>query len=379
MIEYRYASDEHRRDVIDFINYVFSQAACPHDFKTLIPKVYADGRGYADIHAIVLEDNYVRGVVAQLPNEFTYGGKKLKTGYIGSVSTYKYSRGSGYMIKLMEMQAENAVKQGIDVMLLGGQRQRYEYYGYSPIGGQYRYDFVHANIRHGLKDVCSEGIEFIPFKDACSCEIDCAYAIYEKQPVTGGRPREDFEIILSSWNSTPYIVKKDGEVKGYIVSNGPEGIGEMTLSCSCLVKPVIKAWFERFGIRRLSVVCASYDAKLNRELASFSESYNLTAGFHAWVVNLKNVLEATMALKKETLGLKDGEMVLQMDEDTPLLVKVENGEIIVSETNAEPTVKLDRLLMQQFLFGYNRFTSPDAKAPEGWLPLPLHLYGSDHF
>ncbi|MBE5791871.1 MAG: GNAT family N-acetyltransferase [Clostridiales bacterium] len=146
MIEYRYASDEHRRDVIDFINYVFSQAACPHDFKTLIPKVYADGRGYADIHAIVLEDNYVRGVVAQLPNEFTYGGRKLKTGYIGSVSTYKYSRGSGYMIKLMEMQAENAVKQGIDVMLLGGQRQRYEYYGYSPIGGQYRYDFVHANI-----------------------------------------------------------------------------------------------------------------------------------------------------------------------------------------------------------------------------------------
>jgi len=197
--------------------------------------------------------------------------------------------------------------------------------------------------------------------------------------VTGGRPREDFEIILSSWNCTPYIVKKDGEVKGYIVSNGPEGIGEMTLSCSCLVKPVIKAWFERFGIRRLSVVCASYDAKLNRELASFSESYNLTAGFHARVVNLKNVLEATMALKKETLGLKDGEMVLQMDEEKPLIVKVENGEISVSETDAEPAIKLDRLTMQQFLFGYNRFTSPDAKAPEGWLPLPLHLYSADHF
>ncbi len=379
MIEYRFACDEHRQDIIDFINYVFSQAACPHDFKELIPKVYADGRGYADIHAIVLDDRYVRGVVAQLPNTFSYAGKPLNTGYIGSVSTYKYTRGSGYMIKLMEMQAESAKEKGIDVMLLGGQRQRYEYYGYSPIGGEYRYDFVKANIRHGLKDVCACGIEFVPFKDACACDIDAAYQVYEKQPVTGGRPREDFEIINSSWNCTSYVVKKDGEVKGYIISNGPQGIGEMTLSCPCLVKPVVKAWFERFDIRRLSVVCAAYDKRLNRELASFSESYNLTAGFHARVVNLKNVLEATMSLKKATSGLRDGEMILQMDEETPLLVKVENGEISVTETPAEPTVKLSRLDMQQFLFGYNRYTAPEAEAPAGWLPFPLHLYAADHF
>ncbi len=379
MIEYRFASDEHRQDIIDFINYVFSQAACPHDFKELIPKVYADGRGYSDIHAIVLEDRYVRGVVAQLPNTFSYAGKPLNTGYIGSVSTYKYTRGSGYMIKLMEMQAESAKEKGIDVMLLGGQRQRYEYYGYSPIGGDYRYDFVKANIRHGLKDVCACGIEFVPFKDACGCNIDAAYAVYEKQPVTGGRPREDFEIINSSWNSTPYVVKKDGEVKGYIISGGPEGIGEMTLSCPCLVKPVIKAWFEHFGIRRLSVKCASYDVRLNRELASFAESYNLTACFHARIVNLKNVLEATMSLRKATSGLPDGEMIVQMDEETPLLVKVENGEISVNETDKAPDVKLDRLSMQQFLFSYNRFAAPDMEAPADWLPLPLHLYAADHF
>lgn len=43
MIEYRFAAPEHRADLIDFINYVFSQNSVPHDFKTLIPKVYADG------------------------------------------------------------------------------------------------------------------------------------------------------------------------------------------------------------------------------------------------------------------------------------------------------------------------------------------------
>ena len=65
MIEYRFAAPEHRADLIDFINYVFSQNSVPHDFKTLIPKVYADGRGYDGIHAIVLDDGRVKGVVGQ--------------------------------------------------------------------------------------------------------------------------------------------------------------------------------------------------------------------------------------------------------------------------------------------------------------------------
>ena len=32
-----------RDDIIDFANYVFSQAHVPHDFKKLLPKTYADG------------------------------------------------------------------------------------------------------------------------------------------------------------------------------------------------------------------------------------------------------------------------------------------------------------------------------------------------
>ena len=134
MIEYRFADASYRADIIDFINMVFSQSAIPHDFKTLIPKVYADGRGFDEIHAIALDNQRVRGVVAQLPISAKYAGQDLKIGYIGSVSSHKYARGSGYMKVLMAMQLENAEKSGIDIMMLGGQRQRYEYFGYSPVG-----------------------------------------------------------------------------------------------------------------------------------------------------------------------------------------------------------------------------------------------------
>ena len=80
MIEYRFAAPEHRADLIDFINYVFSQNSVPHDFKTLIPKVYADGRGYDGIHAIVLDDGRVKGVVGQYPVHASFGGAPLEIG-----------------------------------------------------------------------------------------------------------------------------------------------------------------------------------------------------------------------------------------------------------------------------------------------------------
>ena len=42
-VEYRLSLPSEWDDVVDFANFVFSQAHRPHDFKTLLPKVYADG------------------------------------------------------------------------------------------------------------------------------------------------------------------------------------------------------------------------------------------------------------------------------------------------------------------------------------------------
>lgn len=379
MLEYRFATEEHRRDIIDFINYVFSQASCPHDFKTLIPKVYADGRGYADIHAIALDDGYVRGVVAQLPQKFSFAGQTLTTGYIGSVSSYKYTRGSGHMIRLMDMQAKKAEADGIDIMLLGGQRQRYEYYGYSPCGAQYGYTITSANIRHALKNVCADGIAFVPFSQAEAHNIDSAHALYLRQPITDARPREDFEIILRSWNCTPYLVMNNDACIGYVVASGTDSFSEMVLTESGQIKPVIKAWFSAFGISRLNIAAPSYDAPLNRALASFAEGYHIGAAIHARIVNLKNVLSACLALKAATAGLSDGRVVLQMENEAPVCAECKNGIINVFETAEAPEISLDRLSMQQYLFSPNRYSAPELPDKTGWFPLPLHLYGPDHF
>ena len=41
---YRIADPSDRENYIDFINYVFSHAYGPSDFKTMLPKEYGDNR-----------------------------------------------------------------------------------------------------------------------------------------------------------------------------------------------------------------------------------------------------------------------------------------------------------------------------------------------
>ena len=379
MIEYRFAAPEHRADLIDFINYVFSQNSVPHDFKTLIPKVYADGRGYDGIHAIVLDDGRVKGVVGQYPVHASFGGAPLEIGYIGSVSTHPYARGSGYMIKMMEMQAEHAKETGIDVMMLGGQRQRYEYYGYSPVGCQYTYQVNAANVRHALRSVDASTVGWKRFADAAEAEIDLAYRLYQQQPITGVRSREDFELIMRTWRAEPYLLLHEAEVLGYMVVSGTDSVSELVVSDVSCVPELIKGWFAANGLtnRRFSV--AAFDTALNRVLAAFAEGYQVSNCTQARIVNLANVLRACLTLKMRAGALSDGEVILQMADEAPGLARAKDGQITVQETDAAPNVHLPRLEMQQLLFASNRFAAPDVSCPVDWFPLPLFLYGADHF
>ena len=62
---YRKAKSEEREQCIELANYVFSTAHRPHDFETLIPKVYGEGRDCAPLHlAAVREDGRFRAEVA---------------------------------------------------------------------------------------------------------------------------------------------------------------------------------------------------------------------------------------------------------------------------------------------------------------------------
>lgn len=78
---YRKAKSEEREQCIELANYVFSTAHRPHDFETLIPKVYGEGRDCAPLHlAAVREDGRFRAEVAVLPEQLHVCGQTLNAG-----------------------------------------------------------------------------------------------------------------------------------------------------------------------------------------------------------------------------------------------------------------------------------------------------------
>ena len=94
MITYRLARPDEREKCIDFINMVFSVDHEPHNFKTLLPKVYADDHVLDAAHFIAVDEaENVRGLVAMLPETLRVLDQELRLGFIGSVSVHPYARG----------------------------------------------------------------------------------------------------------------------------------------------------------------------------------------------------------------------------------------------------------------------------------------------
>ena len=212
MTEYRFARPEEEAEVLDFINAVFSQAARPHDFEKLIPKVYAHP-GYAGMHAVAVEDGRIRGTVAMLPITVHAGESCLKAGYIGSVSVHPRFRGKGYMKELMAMQISEAKRRGMDFMALGGQRQRYQYFGFSLYGGEISFSVTRANARHALpKDT------LFSFAPATERHAEKMAALNERQTLYCQRPR--YWDAVRTYNGTPYVILEGDRFAGYLIVLG---------------------------------------------------------------------------------------------------------------------------------------------------------------
>ena len=379
MTEYRFATAQDLPKVIDFIDLVFSQSARPHDFAKLIPKVYGDGHDYSHIHAIALEDGDIRGAVAVLPYDMTIAGHTLRVGYLGSVSVHRLSRGAGHMKKLMQMQIEKAKADGLDLLVLGGQRQRYGYFGFYPAGGSFSYTIGHANVRHALGNVDASCITFEKLLQDEGSEY--AYALYQQQPVCGARSKEHFAEIACSFNAQGWLVKQNGQNAGYLIADTDcKAITEIVLENDALVPAVLKAWMAAYSIRYLEVVAAPYNKALNRTLSAFCEGYSIGQDGYVLVLNHANVIRSWMALKSSVTPLSEGVLTLSINGEA-LEIKVENGAVSVEKPSNEADLCLTEEQAASLLYSFNRFYAPEYSCaiPADWFPLPLNIMRADTF
>ena len=386
MPEYRFARPEEEEEILDLINLVFSQKARPHDFQKLLPKVYAHP-GFSRYHAVAMEDGRIRGTVAMIPLELRAKGCDfaLRGGYIGSVSVHSRYEHRGYMRALMDMQLQEAKRQDFDFVALGGQRQRYGYWGFEKCGVGVKFHVNGANVRHALLPHAdtekNTDLNFVPLDASQSDALDYIVRLQENQPLFCVRPRELLCDVLRTYCAQPclitdtrtgkpvgYLIAFDGDISELALENGPDRLYD-----------VIRCWMK--DKKSCSVHLSGYQPELIRAMQAISESFSFSDSQMLRVLRWDRVLTFGLCLAAAAGGfLPSDDTVLEIQNAGRLTLSA-HGEHPWAHFSpqAEPVCRLSEKQAVTCLFSSFGALYPPDPALSPWLPLPLDIPVADQF
>ena len=366
-------------DYMDFINYVFGFNGNSSDFKKLLPKIYKYDYEPAVSSYVAIDDGKLKAAVGAFDHDITVCGHYLKTRGIGNVAVHPYTRGSGYMKKLMNIALDDMIADGVVLTVLGGRRQRYNYFSYDKLGSAISMSFNSDNMRHIFGKDRKHQIKFSTLKENDLDAIKEIKTLSESKPYYAIRSDEKYFEILSSWSQKTYVGYIDNEFIGYAVVKS--GVSEMLLKDESMIQEFVCALFDHLGNSSLQISIPAFLPNYVDALIGICESYCLETSKFFSVLNYKKVVEAFMALKATYTDLPDGKIVFDINGkagNEKIAVSVNNGKISVEYTDDAADLTLEHIEAMNLLFApisIKRDRLPDfAKM---WFPLPIYVYSSD--
>ena len=304
----------------------------------------------------------------------------MKTRGIGNVAVHPYARGKGYMKKLMNMALDDMEKEGVALSVLGGRRQRYNFFSYDKLGQAVSMSFNSDNFRHTYG---KDRKHTLTFKTLKAGDVETVYKIKElseSHPFYAMREVDKYFEIISSWHQKAYVAFENGEFVGYAVGKGSD-INELLASEGQDIREFICALYDYLGASSMHVKLPIFLRDYINDLYCLCESYSVETAKSFSVLNYKTVIEAFIKLKATYTDLPDGVLVLGINGRSRrenIRITVFGGNISVDYTDDEPAVELEHLEAMNLLFApvcpLRESLPVHAKI---WLPLPIYLYSSD--
>ncbi|ULO07646.1 GNAT family N-acetyltransferase [Paenibacillus sp. 19GGS1-52] len=372
MVKYRMATPNERDECIDLANYAFRL-----DFETLMPKAYGKNIDSSAMHKVAVDEKgRLRAQVAVFPAPLTVGDHTLQAGYLGTVSVHPRARGEGHMKALMDMWLEE-LSNTCDMVVLYGQRQRYEYFGFTLGGVKFKYFVGEANVRHGLKHINDTGISFCPLFEIEGAE-SFAHNMNTSRLAYIERNVQQLPVIFKTLHQNALGVLDKGKLIGYLIVNeAGDEISEFAMANADDISRTIKAYRAYSGAERITIYTPEYDIPLNRTLGSIAEDYVIETSDMYHILDFANVLEAYLTLKYKTTGLVQGEFSAVMD-GQPITVRVDVSGVTVERSAKPDAVVLNKQQAQALLLTqHSRYMA--VTVPVGWFPLPIFWYKVDKF
>ncbi len=388
-------------EAMDFMNLVFSLGGAPTNFPHLLPKLYKPDDHLLQYNYAIKHNNKIRAVVGSFPLQLSAGGEILKVAGIGGVSTHPGERRTGLMRKLMEAAVSDMDQDGCDLSVLGGQRQRYGYYGYEKGGSILSFHLTKTNLRHTLRgqeppDVSFHCIAAAPDSkhtpdslfDQNQTLMDTVAWMHEAhaaQPVFLRREKADFLTILTSWNCSVWVACEKQLPAGYMVINPNGSVSEFITTDNGCAQNIAAAWLQQHSDEELVIQVQPSQTKICVQMAQICEYWHLDLAYMYRIMNWPRVLKAMLQVKAGQMKLPDGSLSFWLkDQEKGFSLSLKNGQVTASWLDNDHdnfTLKLDRLTAArlvtgplpaaQVLTGEQLSGANEQLLLSSWFPLPF--------
>jgi hypothetical protein len=263
---------------------------------------------------------------------------------------------------------------------LGGQRQRYEYFGYTPLGSHLAFDCNRANMRHSLGQDFVSSLSLKQLTEQDDGLLDDIYRLHEAKPCRVTRQRDRLFDLLTSWRANVYVITGTAFL-GYLIQKGNE-ITELNLIDPEQIPEVIKLLLDTLDEGSVTVSVRPEEQRKIAALSGFAESCKLRPAYSFAFFDFCRTLRAFVNLACATRRVSDGSVIIQIGDDAPFTIAVSGGTPSLTPATGRPDISLPSIAeAARFFFSWiTPFADKqlrDSPFLPSLLPLPLSWESAD--
>jgi predicted acetyltransferase len=356
------------------------------DFTVMLPKLYKREYFMDSIHYLAREGGKIKAVVGAFPLKIEFsGGTSVPGRGIGSVSVHPRSRSKGYMKALMNMALEEMKSDGMVFSCLGGQRQRYEYFGFTPAGTNYNFTVQEANITHTLGKEWKSDLSLKNVNAGDKEILARIMELHESKIARYFRGRDRFFDILSSWHSKIFAFTEGEKFEGYFFCRADHrGIVEINLKNPSRICEAIGVYRKEMNnYDSVRVAAGPHEAEKVTILSQFAERCHQSPAYQFNVLDFKRFVGPFLKIKSQQQIIAEGSFVLKINGPAGGTYELSSrsGEAEIRETASAPDLVLDPLEATRFFFSpVSAITNQKIRERiflQSLLPLPLFFENID--
>lgn len=364
-------------ELLDFLNRAFGHGA-ENSFDKILPVMWRRDEEHMGKHLAIRDGGKIVAALGVYPLRVRVAGQELLFATCGNVGTDAAYRGRGCMKALMEAAMEELDRIGADAVRLGGQRQRYERYGFVPVGIKRIYELNQKNVA----DKVIPQVSFRPIARTDAEALAFAAKLQRAKPFYVERGDADsFYDIMCAWNNRPFLAV-DGEGKNIgVLSVSPDNteIAEQYAVDAKAEYAILQSWMMQNSLWSVSCTAQPWDRDFIRLIGADCESMKQTFVTQCKIIHWNKICNALLGLYKDA-EIPSGSFTLEIKDSCFLRFE---GRSCRAVDSAIPDLSLDDSHAARFLFGYEQPGAVCALPPQkaAWIravfPLPFGWNGQD--